>query len=120
MRVNLVFGRSGTGKSEYLYKDITSKMGDKKIFLIVPEQCNLSAEKKLFDISGKTSLIDVEILTLSRMAYRVENEVGFKNMERLSKVGKEMIINKEQAETVKMIFELYLKGYGIGNGYKYK
>ena len=92
MRVNLVFGRSGTGKSEYLYKDITSKMCDKKIFLIVPEQCNLSAEKKLFDISGKTSLIDVEILTLSRMAYRVENEVGFKNMERLSKVGKEMII----------------------------
>ena len=92
MQLNLVFGRSGTGKSEYLYRDITSKMGDKKMFLIVPEQCNLSAEKKLFDISGKTSLIDVEVLTLSRMAYRVESEVGFKSMNRLSKVGKEMII----------------------------
>ena len=91
MKLNLIYGRSGTGKSEYLHKDIASKIGSKKIFLIVPEQCNLSAEKKLFEISKKESLIDVEILTLSRMAHRVSQEVG--NVKKhISKAGKDMLI----------------------------
>ena len=91
MKLNLIYGRSGTGKSEYLHKDIASKIGSKKIFLIVPEQCNLSAEKKLFEISKKESLIDVEILTLSRMAHRVSQEVGDVK-KHISKAGKDMLI----------------------------
>ena len=91
MQLNVVYGRSGTGKSEYIHKDIASKIGTKKIYLIVPEQCNLSAEKKLFEISGRQSLIDVEILTLSRMAYRVSQEVG-DSKNHISKAGKDMLI----------------------------
>lgn len=91
MKLNIVYGRSGTGKSEYIYKDITRKIGTKKIFLIVPEQCNLSAEKKLFEISNKKCLIDVEVLTLSRMAYRVASEIGGE-YSHLSKAGKDMLI----------------------------
>lgn len=91
MKLNLVLGRSGTGKSEYIYKNIKSKVGTRKIFLIVPEQCNLSAEKKLFEVLKVNSLIDVEVLTLSRMAYRVSNEIG-ENKNHLSKVGKDMLI----------------------------
>lgn len=37
---------------------------------------------------------------------------GTGNILGYDKVGKEMVINKEQAETVKMIFELFLQGYG--------
>ena len=91
MQLNVVYGRSGTGKSEYIHKDIASKIGTKKIYLIVPEQCNLSAEEKLFEISGRQSLIDVEILTLSRMAYRVSQEVG-DSKNHISKAGKDMLI----------------------------
>nr|MBR6100790.1 recombinase family protein [bacterium] len=48
------------------------------------------------------------------MKISYENGVvyGTGNILGYDRVGKEMIINKEQAETVKMIFELYLKGYG--------
>lgn len=92
MELNLIYGRSGTGKSEYIYNDIKQKMGKRKIFLVVPEQSNLSAEKKLFDKLNVNSLIDIEVLTLSRMAYRVSNEVGGNNMNHLSKVGKDMLI----------------------------
>lgn len=91
MSLNLVYGRSGTGKSEYIYKKISDAIGREKIFLIVPEQCNLSAEKKIFEISGRTSLIDVEVLTMSRMAFRVLNECG-NNSNHLSKAGKNMLI----------------------------
>ena len=91
MKLNLVYGRSGSGKSEYIYKKITEIIGKEKIFLIVPEQCNLSAEKKLFEFSKKNSLIDVEVLTLSRMAFRVLTECG-NSINHLSKAGKNMII----------------------------
>ena len=36
MKLNIVYGRSGTGKSEYIYEDISKKIGKNKIFLIVP------------------------------------------------------------------------------------
>lgn len=91
MKLNLIFGRSGTGKSNYIYDEISKKIGGKKIFLIVPEQCNLSAERKLFETTQKNSLIDVEVLTLSRMAYRVSAEVGG-NLNHLSPAGKDMLI----------------------------
>ncbi len=91
MKFKLVYGRSGSGKSEYIYQKIAEMIGKEKIFLIVPEQCNLSAEKKLFEFSNKTSLIDVEVLTLSRMAFRVLNECG-NYKEHLSKAGKNMLI----------------------------
>lgn len=92
MKLTIVYGRSGTGKSEYIYESIKNNLGgNNKIFLIVPEQCNLSAEKKLFEVINNNSLIDAEILTLSRMAYRVSNEIGgIKN--HLSKAGKDMLI----------------------------
>lgn len=91
MKLNLVYGRSGSGKSEYIYRDISRNIGNKKIFLIVPEQCNLSAEKKLFEVTNKTSLINVEVLTLSRMAYRVSAEIGGQPSH-LSKPGRDMLI----------------------------
>jgi len=91
MKLNIVYGRSGSGKSSFIYKDIKRKLGNKKIFLVVPEQCNLSAEKKLFEALEKNSLIDVEVLTLSRMAYRVSNEIGGMQSH-LSKAGKDMLI----------------------------
>lgn len=91
MKFKLVYGKSGSGKSEYIYQKISEMIGKEKIFLIVPEQCNLSAEKKLFEVSNKTSLINVEVLTLSRMAFRVLNECGT-SKEHLSKAGKNMLI----------------------------
>ncbi len=92
MKLNVVYGRSGTGKSEYIFNDINKKAFSKNVFLIVPEQYNLSAERKLFNFTQKKSLINVQVLTLSRMAYRVFNEVGGIKEKNLSKAGKNMII----------------------------
>ena len=96
MKLKLIYGRSGTGKSTYLYEDIKAKLNNTtknnhKIFIVVPEQCNLSAERKLFEITGKKSLINVEVLTLSRMAYRILSEVGGLKKQ-VSKIGKYMLI----------------------------
>ena len=91
-KINLIYGRSGTGKSEYIYKDIDKKINEfKNIYIIVPEQSNLTSEKKFFEITGRKAMLNVEVLTLSRMAYRIENEIGG-NHNHLSKVGKSMLI----------------------------
>lgn len=92
MKFKLIYGRSGTGKSRYIYEDIKNNINNKKIYLIVPEQYNLTAEKMLFEITGKKALINVEVLTLSRMAYRVATEVEGKEEVKLSTTGKNMLI----------------------------
>ena len=99
MKLNIVYGRSGSGKSEYIYEQIGAIAENEKVFVIVPEQCNLSVEKKLFDLLKKDCLMNIEVLTLSRMAYRIANEVGAVKPQ-LSKAGKDMLIfdllNKEK------------------------
>lgn len=75
-KLRLIYGKSGTGKSEYIYKDIANKLSYfKNVFIVVPEQSNLTSERKFFEITGQKAMLNVEVLTLSRMAYRVMSEV---------------------------------------------
>lgn len=91
-KLNLIYGKSGTGKSEYIYKDIDKKIDKfKNIYIVVPEQSNLTSEKKFFEITRRKTLFNVEVLTLSRMAYRIALEVGGEN-KHLSKAQKSMVI----------------------------
>lgn len=91
-KLNVIYGRSGTGKSEYLYRDMEQKISQfKNIFVIVPEQSNLVSEKKFFEITGRKAMLNVEVLTLSRMAYRVLEELEIATNS-LTKVGKSMLI----------------------------
>lgn len=93
MSLQLIYGRSGTGKSQYILDDIKEKINDnKKIYVIVPEQYSFSMEKRLLDTINTNSIINAEVLTLSRMATRVLAEVSGNNEIRLSKIGKAMII----------------------------
>ena len=75
MKFNLVYGKSGSGKSKFIYEDIKNKIGTASIYLIVPEQSNLTAEQNLFKITGENTLLNVEVLTLIRMSTRVMNEI---------------------------------------------
>ena len=93
MNFNLVYGKSGSGKSKYIYEDLTNKIdAGNSIYLIVPEQSNLTAEKKLFEYTGRNTLLNVEVLTLSRMATRVMDELSVVKKDRLSKIGRAMLI----------------------------
>ena len=91
MKFELIYGRSGTGKSTYIYEKINQNLNSKKNYLIVPEQSNLMAEKNLIEYTKKNTLLNTEILTLSRMAKRVRDEVGGLNNS-ITSAGKAMII----------------------------
>ena len=91
MSLRIIYGKAGTGKSEFIYKEINEKIKEKnKIYIITPEQFSFTAEKKL--MKNKTSIINAEVITFNRMAYRVMNEVGGVIQNNLTKCGKSMLI----------------------------
>lgn len=93
MSLRLIYGRAGTGKSYYCYKEISKTINAKeKIYIITPEQFSFTAEKKLLNSLKTKAVINAEVLTFDRMAYRVMNEVGGATQVNLSKTGKAMLI----------------------------
>ena len=93
MSFRIVYGRAGTGKSEYCYREIAQKIKEEnKILIITPEEFSFTAEKKLMDAIDTQAVLNAEVVTLSRMAYRVINEIGGKTETNLSKCGKAMLI----------------------------
>ena len=104
MKFELIYGRSGTGKSTYIYEKINQNIKSKKNYLIVPEQSNLMAEKNLIEYTKSDTLLNTVVLTLSRMAKRVRDEVGGLD-NNITSVGKSMIIyNILQANKSKLNF----------------
>ena len=93
MEFKLLYGRSGSGKTSYIFNDIKEKIdGESKIYIIVPEQFSFSAENHLLESIDQKSSINAEVLTLSRMADRVISDVIGNSTTHLSKVGKTMIV----------------------------
>ena len=75
-----VFGRSGYGKSEYLYESIERKIDIMKrqfdVFFIVPEQNTLTTERKVTEHFGNAANSHMEVLSFDRMANRVSRKTG--------------------------------------------
>lgn len=93
MGLRIIYGKSGSGKSEYCFSEISKIIEkEKKIYIITPEQFSFTAERKLMDILKEQAAINAEVITLSRMAYRVMSEIGGNNQTHLSKCGKSMLI----------------------------
>ena len=77
MGLRLIYGKSGTGKSEFIFKEICNAINkEEKIYIITPEQFSFTAEVKLLSNIETESVINAEVLTFDRMAYRVKSEVG--------------------------------------------
>ena len=98
MALRLIYGKAGSGKSNYCFSEVArliEQENEKKIYIITPEQFSFTAEKKLMDEMEKLGIsadISAEVITLSRMAYRVMGEIGGLNKTNLSKCGKAMLI----------------------------
>ena len=93
MSLRLIYGKSGTGKSTYIFNEIKQRINDgNKIYIITPEQYSFTAEKKLLETFNNKSVINAEVLTFNRMAYRVAGEVGGTATTHISNSGKAMLI----------------------------
>ncbi len=89
--MEIIYGVSGTGKSEYIYDEI-KKSTAKKIYIITPEQFSFTAEKKLLDKLENGATLNCEVLSFERMAYRVINKCFETMPKSIGKSGKAEII----------------------------
>lgn len=93
MGLKIIYGKPGSGKSQYCFQKIAEEIKtQQKIYMITPEQFSFTAETKLMRTVKNQAIINAEVLTLSRMAYRVLNEVGGSSRTQLTKQGKAMLI----------------------------
>ncbi len=106
--LKIVFGRSGYGKTEYVFNSIKSLVdnGVKDIMLITPEQFSLVSEKRLLSDLGESGISSVNNLSFTRLSNAVKREYGTENGSVLSKGGK-VVLMIQAIDTVKNKLTLF-------------
>ncbi|WP_053955306.1 helicase-exonuclease AddAB subunit AddB [Inediibacterium massiliense] len=96
MGICCVFGRSGVGKTHFVLEDIKKHIENtnQTLILIVPEQFTLQAERDLIEKLDLPGIMHIEVLSFTRLAHKVLNEVGGITRVHINEQGKNMILRK--------------------------
>ena len=97
MPLKFVFGPSGSGKSTYLYQHVieeSEKYPLKNFIVLVPEQFTMQTQKDLVSMHPRHGIMNIDVLSFARLAYRVFEETGTKQMQVLDDEGKNLILRK--------------------------
>ncbi len=113
MSLQLFLGSAGSGKSYQLYREVIelSKINPGTNYLvIVPEQFTLQTQKDIVTMHPEHGVMNVDILSFLRFAYRIFEETGAKDYPILEDTGKSMVLRKVVAQKRK---ELQLFGSNV-------
>ncbi|MDO4306084.1 MAG: helicase-exonuclease AddAB subunit AddB [Eubacteriales bacterium] len=97
MSLQFIIGSSGAGKSYYAYKKIIDESvchPEANYYVIVPEQFTMQTQKTLVEMHPSGGILNIDILSFERLAYRVFEEVGGDNRRLLEETGKSMVLQK--------------------------
>lgn len=97
MSIKYIVGRSGKGKSHYIFNEIEEYLqqgSDESLILLVPEQFTLQAERDLIQKLDLPGIMQVEVLSISRMAVRIFAEQGGLIHSPINEQGKQMVLKK--------------------------
>lgn len=107
MSLRFIYGKSGTGKTTYCFNEIKKLINEnKKIYIITPEQFSFTAENNLMKKCGKKAVINAEVITFERIAYRILTEVGGILNNSISNSGKAMLLTniiQNQKENLRLL-----------------
>lgn len=97
MAVQYIIGGTGQGKSELCFKTIVEqaeKNLEKNYFVIVPEQFTLQTQRELVRLSKNKAIMNIDVLSFMRLAYRIFEELNIKERLILEDTGKNMVVRK--------------------------
>ena len=97
MSLSIVVGSSGSGKSTTLYSRIIKESmanKDKNFLVIVPEQYTMSTQKLLVSMHPNKCIMNIDVLSFNRLAYRVFEELGAGINAVLDDTGKSLVIRR--------------------------
>ena len=97
MSLQFVTGSSGSGKSRKVYEEMIARsLADpgRHYVVLVPEQASLITQQQLIELHPQHSLSRIEVLSFTRLAYRVFEELQIDPGKVLDETGKTMILRK--------------------------
>ena len=109
MALQFVLGSSGSGKTEYIYERLVRQAGEhpkKNYLVIVPEQFTMQTQQKLVELAPNHAIMNIDVLSFKRLAYRVFDDLGMQDIQVLEETGKNLVLRKlaqEQEETLTVL-----------------
>ncbi|TMN23058.1 helicase-exonuclease AddAB subunit AddB [Lentibacillus cibarius] len=119
MGLRFLLGRAGTGKNDRILREIKEALVNDPqgapIYYIVPEQMTFQQEYALFQDETVKGSTRAQVISFSRLAYRVLQETGGGTRQFISSVGTQMMLRKiiEEKETDWNIFQKTLEKQGF-------
>lgn len=95
MSLQFYLGASGSGKSYKLYNDVNEwarNNKDKNYLFIVPDQFTMQAQRNIVEASKNHGIMNIDVLSFNRLAYRVFEETGFGKQQVLDDTGKSLVL----------------------------
>ncbi|MBQ7703671.1 MAG: PD-(D/E)XK nuclease family protein, partial [Firmicutes bacterium] len=100
--LNIYYGRASVDHEKFIFSHVDPR---KRALIIVPDQYTMEAENRLFRETGAEALMDCEVLSMSRLGYRLLNELGGSRRTFIDKNGRQMILSgvaMEQRENLQV------------------
>ena len=97
MSLQFIFGNSGSGKSNYLYQWVleqAKKHPNQNYLVLVPEQFTMQTQRELVRLQKVHAIMNVDVLSFARLAYRVFDELGKQELVVLEETGKNLVLRK--------------------------
>ncbi len=101
MSLQLVFGGSGSGKSHYVFQKVleeSKQERERTFFVLVPEQFTMQTQRELVRRQENHSIMNVDVVSFPRLAYRVFDELGMGNLNILEETGKNLLLRRVAEE----------------------
>lgn len=98
MSLQFYLGRSGTGKTTYMVKEIRNKLIEDRlgapIIYIVPDQMSFQAETELMSDDQINGTMRAQVYSFTRLAWLVLGETGGMSRKQINKIGIHMILQR--------------------------
>lgn len=97
MSLKFIIGNSGVGKTEYLYNWVigeSERDKERTYFYVVPEQFTMQTQRDLVQRHPRGGILNIEVQSFLRLAYRVFDEVGASLVPVLNDTGKMMVLRR--------------------------
>ena len=97
MALQFILGGAGSGKTRMLYDRVireSMEHPEQKYLVVVPEQFTMQTQKEIIRLHPRHGIMNIDILSFKRLAYRVFEDLGVRIPVVLDDMGKSMVLRK--------------------------
>ena len=115
MALQFYIGGAGSGKSCTLFRRIIEESireRRQRFLILVPEQSTMETQRQIVGLHDRGGILNIEVLSMTRLASRVFSELGDRKEELLEEIGKTFLLKKiamDEKKNLRFFGDLLLK-----------